>query len=215
VHCHGTYDPVGVGEECMDPQDPDRGSDWWQRIVAAGRRDDGTLPDPYPHGSTPDGELPIDRALDERDVTGDLDGYEHAPRAIIRRDPRDIDAHAHLGHLYLSMADGTDDNIVQPPPDQRQRQAWLRTAVGHYHTAIAVGEMALPDPYSGLLRWGWLDNRPFFRALRGMALALWRLHRYHHAEQILLNMLWLNPTDNQGARDVLVEVRAHRPWTAT
>jgi hypothetical protein len=33
----------------------------------------------------------------------------------------------------------------------------------------------LPDPFGGFLTWGHLDNRPFFRALHGMALALWQL----------------------------------------
>jgi hypothetical protein len=66
-----------------------------------------------------------------------------------------------------------------------------------------------------LLVWAELDNRPFFRALHGMALALWRLRRFNEAEMVLLNMLWLNPTDNQGARMLLDDVRARRGWEDT
>jgi hypothetical protein len=62
---------------------------------------------------------------------------------------------------------------------------------------------------------GKLDNRPFFRALHGIALALWRLHRFEAAELVLLNMLWLNPMDNQGARALLPDVRAGRRWDDT
>lgn len=211
VDLRDSYDPVDVLDDTMDLDDPDRGSDWWARIVAGGRRDDGQLPSPYPPGSTPDGYLPIDGALGRRDATGDIHAYERELRAIIRREPRDIDAYAHLGHLYLHMADGT---VEQPPPDKRQRKTWYRTALGHYYTAVGVAELALPEPFTGLLRWAGLDNRPFFRALHGTALALWRMQRYQHAEQVLLNMLWLNPDDNQGARDVLTDVRACRPWTA-
>jgi hypothetical protein len=60
-----------------------------------------------------------------------------------------------------------------------------------------------------------LDNRPFFGALHGMALALWRLQRFEAAELVLLNVLWLNPTDNQGARALLPDVRAGRRWDDT
>jgi len=213
VRVRGSYDPVEIlGAVMADQDDPNAHTDWWQRVVAASTRDDCALADPYPPGSDPDGHLPIDRALDRRDATGDVDAYERTLRAIIRRDPRDIDAHAHLGNLYLDMADSTGPVTVTPPPDHRQQQAWLRTALGHYQTAVGVAELALPDPFSGLLAWAELDNRPFFRALHGMAVVLWRLRRFGPAEQVLLNMLWLNPMDNQGARMLLGPVREGRAW---
>jgi len=98
----GCYDPVDILGAAMDgdddpddPDDPDTGADWWRRVVAAGTRPDYALASPYPPGSDPDGYLPIDRALDRRDTTGDADAYEQALHAITRREPRDIDAHAH------------------------------------------------------------------------------------------------------------------------
>jgi hypothetical protein len=45
-----------------------------------------------------------------------------------------------------------------------------------------------------------------------MALALGRLHRFAAAERVLLNMLWLNAMDNQGARALLPDVRARHRW---
>jgi hypothetical protein len=45
-----------------------------------------------------------------------------------------------------------------------------------------------------------------------MALVLWRLGRFDPAELVLLNMLWLNPMDNQGARALLAPVRERRAW---
>jgi hypothetical protein len=110
------------------------------------------------------------------------------------------------------MADPTGTVTVNPPPDKQQRQARLRTALGHYQAAVGVAELALPDPFTGLLAWAELDNRPFFRALHGVALVLWRLNRFAPAEQVLLNMLWLNPMDNQGARALLHDVRARREY---
>ncbi|SRR6266545_3272355 len=108
------------------------------------------------------------------------------------------------------MADPTGDIVIEPAPSGQQRGAWLRTALGHYQTAVGVAELALPDPFIGFLRWAELDNRPFFRALHWMALALWRLHRFDAAELVLLNMLCHNPTDNQGARALLPDVHARR-----
>ncbi|MDQ7909091.1 hypothetical protein RB614_31670 [Phytohabitans sp. ZYX-F-186] len=213
VRVRGSYDPVEIlGAVMADQDDPDAATDWWQRVVAAGTRDDCALTDPYPPGSDPDGYLPIDRALDRRDATGDVDAYERTLRAITRREPRDIDAHAHLGNLYLDLADPTGTVTVTPPPDARQRQVWLRTALGHYQTAVGVAELALPEPFTGFLPWAELDNRPFSRAMHGLALTLWRLSRFDAAEQILLNMLWLNPMDNQGARMLLGPVREGRAW---
>ncbi len=51
------------------------------------------------------------------------------------------------------------------PAGERQRRSWLRSALGHYQTAVGVADLTLPDPYGGFLTWGHLDNRPFFRAL--------------------------------------------------
>jgi hypothetical protein len=48
--------------------------------------------------------------------------------------------------------------------------------------------------------------------LHGLAICLWRLRRYRAAETALLNLLWLNPDDNQGARFLLLDVRLRRRW---
>ncbi len=216
ARCRGDFDPVEtLGPVMADADDPDTGSDWWRRVVHAGARPDCALPDPYPPGSHPDGAVPIDAALDARDATGDIDTYEATLRAIVRREPRDIDAHAHLGHLYLDMTDPHSAITISPPPSDHDRHSWLRTALGHYQTAIGVAELALPDPFTGFLRWADLDNRPFGRAQHGLALALWRLGRFDGAQTALLNMLWLSPMDNQGARMLLADVRAHRRWEDT
>ena len=216
VRSWGERDPAETGAVMPAGSDDAAASGWWQRIAAAGPRPDCILPDPYPPGHSPDGYLPLDRALDQRDATGDTARYHRALEGIVRRAPRDIDAWAHLGNYYLDLAapDRTPPPGV-PPAGERQRRSWLRTALGHYQTAVSVAELALPDPFGGFLDWGHLDNRPFLRALHGMALALWQLDRVEEAEQTLLNMLWLNPADNQGARELLAAVRARTPWEDT
>lgn len=46
----------------------------------------------------------------------------------------------------------------------------------------------------------------------GYGLCLWRLDRFAEAEKIFQKILWLNPSDNQGARFVIDEVREKKSW---
>jgi hypothetical protein len=123
-------------------------------------------------------------------------GYRREAREMLRemltQDQRCIDAHAHLGNLVF------DRNPAG--------------ALVHYQTGTAVGERALPPRYSGLLSWGLVDNRPFLRSLHGMGLCLWRLGRAREAQTVFHTMLWLNPSDAQGARFNLQCVRAGLAW---
>jgi hypothetical protein len=57
-----------------------------------------------------------------------------------------------------------------------------------------------------------MDNRPFLHCIKGYGLCLWRLGRFKAAEQIFTRMLWLNPSDNQGARFFLDEVKSGITW---
>lgn len=213
VRSWGERDPAETGAVMPAGSGDGAASGWWQRVAAAGARPDCILPGPYPPGRSPDGYLPLDRALDQRDATGDTARYHRALEGIVRREPRDIDAWAHLGNYYLDLA--APDRTPPPgfpPAGERQRRSWLRTALGCYQTAVSVAELALPDPFVGFLAWDHLDNRPFLRALHGMALALWQLDRFEEAGQTLLNMLWLNPADNQGTRELLAAVRDRIAW---
>jgi hypothetical protein len=98
----------------IDDNDHEADGAWWPRVAAAGVRDDVALPCPYPPHAEPDpdGYLPIDRALEHRDDTGDVGAYEQALRRIVAAEPGDVDAHAHLGNLYLSMADPASTGLV-------------------------------------------------------------------------------------------------------
>jgi len=61
---------------------------------------------------------------------------------------------------------------------------------------LRIGELSLGSLADGLLPWGWLDNRPFLRCLRGFGLCLWRLEQFEEAERVFDRLLWLNPADN-------------------
>jgi tetratricopeptide (TPR) repeat protein len=48
--------------------------------------------------------------------------------------------------------------------------------------------------------------------MHGYGLCLWRLGQFDQAERLFDRMFWLNPSDNQGARLLLSEVRAKSAW---
>ena len=56
------------------------------------------------------------------------------------------------------------------------------------------------------------ENRPYLRCMHGYGLCLWRLRRFEEAERVFERMLWLNPSDNQGARFLIDQARAKIAW---
>ncbi|MEO3976975.1 hypothetical protein [Streptomyces sp. CAU 1734] len=211
----GQGDPAARDGEDLDiapgPQkDTEIAARWWLEQLA----EDGVLPrfrmpDPYPGRA----ELPLDAALDTMRATGDVDGYEDELRRVVAAEPRDVDAYAHLGSLALQRHDGDFGDLISwVGPTTAERRRHLKEALAWYEAAVAVGEASLPMIFHGRLPWSETDNRPFLRAVQGLALTLWRLGRFNSAERVLLTLLYLNPNDNQGAREVLADVRAHRRW---
>lgn len=75
-----------------------------------------------------------------------------------------------------------------------------------------LGELSLGDRFENVLPWGHINNRPFLRSMYGYGLCLWRLGRFDETECVFDRMLWLNPSDNQGVRFLIEDVRARRAW---
>ena len=71
---------------------------------------------------------------------------------------------------------------------------------------------ALGSDFADVLPWGLIDNRPYLRCLHGYGLCLWKFKRFDEAAAVFSRMLWMNPSDNQGARFNLFEVRARTAW---
>ncbi len=111
---------------------------------------------------------------------------------LCQADLRCLDAHAHLGNFAFDLR----------PKD----------AIRHYEVGVRVGELSLIPDFDGLLPWGRIDNRPFLRCMHGYGLCLWRLTRFEEAERVFDRMLWLNPSDNQGVRFLIGEVREKTAW---
>ena len=111
---------------------------------------------------------------------------------LLSADLRCLDAHAHLGNLAF-------DHEVEK-------------AIRHYEVGVRIGELSLGENFEGLLPWGHINNRPFLRCLNGYGLCLWRLGRFKEADAVFTRMLWLNPTDNQGVRFLIDDVRKGEAW---
>jgi hypothetical protein len=85
-------------------------------------------------------------------------------------------------------------------------------ALRHYRVGEAIGNLTLGAGFDGVLHWGLTDNRPYLRCLHGVGICQWRLGDAKAAAETLTRMLWLNPSDNQGARFNLADVQAGRSW---
>lgn len=103
---------------------------------------------------------------------------------LISEAPWFVDGHAHLGFTLLE--DGKTKKALE---------ALLK--------GIAIAEKALPEGYTGTAMWGFLENRPYLRALHGAAFCYLQLRQRKKAVPFLEKILQYNPDDNQGVRYML------------
>jgi hypothetical protein len=166
--------------------------EWAQPIIARGPRPAFEMEQVLP-GEDPD-EPDTDPILESNDLkdSGDLTGARAALMKLCEADLRCLDAHAHLGNLAFDHAP--------------------KEAIRHYEAGLRIGELSLGRAFEGVLPWGLVDNRPFLRCMKGFGLCLWRLGRFEEAQATFDRMLWLNPSDNQGVRFLVGDVRARLRW---
>ncbi len=127
-------------------------------------------------------------ALDILD-TGQIAQSERLLRSIIGECPEHIDALHHLA-------------IIQGERGKRQDSFLLE------QEAVKVGLNCFPKEFTlgvDLLEWGLLENRPFLRAYCGLGLEYQNRGEVEEARSIFLNLLAMNPNDNQGVRMLAVE----------
>ncbi len=164
---------------------------WVKRIIAGGVRQAFEMEQVIPGYDFADPECdPIGISNDLKDA-GNTRGAYQVLMELCAKDLRCLDAHAHLGNLEFGPA----------PPG-------VLMAARHYEIGFRIGELSLPAHFDGVLPWGHIDNRPFLRCMHGYGLCLWRLGQFAEASQIFDRMLWLNPSDNQGIRFLIDDIRA-------
>ncbi len=163
-----------TGEDLQSPFD---------QILASGKRCawemENILPGDDPHAP----DCPIGVGIDMMD-TGDWYGAVKHMKSLIQQDQRCLDAYAHLGTWYFEYGNPHE----------------LNTAKNYYKTGVAIGLKSIGDNANDVFPWGFIDNRPFFRCLHGLGLCFYRQNRPTEAFTIFSKMVWLNPSDNQGAR---------------
>lgn len=161
-------------------------------VIAGGPRLQFEFEQILPGGENLDAPDPILDSIELRD-SGQPARARAVLEGLIEWDARCLDAYAHLGVLAFD----------EDEPAEAQT---------HYATGVRIAESSLPDGFGGVLSWGRIDNRPFLRCLHGLTLSTWRLEQHTEAEALCRALLWLNPADNQGARDLLGEIAAGALW---
>ncbi|MDW7656203.1 MAG: tetratricopeptide repeat protein [Bacillota bacterium] len=187
-------DPLGQ----WDPRDEYWGEaerpvdDWAQPIINYGSRPRFEMEQVIP-GEDPDDPFsdPVTQSNNLKNA-GDFAAALKILTDLCQADLRCLDAHAHLGNYLFDVH--------------------LPASIRHYEVGLRIGELSLGEDFNGVLSWGCVDNRPFLRCMHGYGLCLWRLGNYDDALQVFQRMLWLNPSDNQGIRFIIDEVRMKKAW---
>jgi len=188
LHDQGEWDP----EEEYWGEEGEPIEEWAKPIIARGRRPAFELEQVIPGADPEDFDSDPIIEASELHAAGDRGKARALLMAMLAEDLRCLDAHAHLGNFEF---------------DHRPEQA-----VRHYEMGMKIGVLSLGKEFDGVLPWGLIDNRPFLRCMSGLGLCWWRLGHTREAAAIFRKMLWLNPSDNQGARFNLAAVEAGRTW---
>jgi len=185
-------------EDLWDPADHYWGEgglaheDWQKPIVIWGPRESYEMEQVIP-GDDPESLDfdPISKAA-ELNRAGEREEARRLFNEMLVQDLRCIDAHNHLGVMAFDNHPGV--------------------AIQHFEMGYRIGQLSLGDNFIGLLPWGRFDNRPFLRCMHSYGLCLWRFNRHEEAMAIFEQMLWFNPTDNQGIRSIIPDLRNGDSW---
>lgn len=192
----GVWDPYQEWAEVLDQEPLADLPDWLRGFLNEGPRPEYEMEQIIP-GEDPDEMYdPIVEAA-ELDSAGYYREAYDLLFECLKEDLRCIDAYVHLGLFRLGDA---------------QTEWSAKWAIKCYEAGVRVGEQALPLGFDGVLPWGWLDNRPFLRALHGFGLCQWRLGRFEEAGETLRRIFRFDPGDSLGVRFILPAVEAKEDY---
>lgn len=141
--------------------------------------------------------VPLDRLWEAQELT--FDAYDTpSARRRVEVVKQALARHPWCGDAYGILA-------AEAPPDSAFAiHLWrLAGAAAEFAIRAELGEDAF-ETCEGEF-WGLLETRPYMRARAGLSNALWRRGEREAAVAIDLELLRLNPNDNQGARYVVAD----------
>lgn len=112
---------------------------------------------------------------------GELEQAKQILKRIISDDPHFIDGFSLLGDVM--MATGSQKEGFE-----------------YHQKAVEVGEKIIPASFEGRIQWGFIENRPFLRALYSHAYDLFTQQQLQESIGRFEEILHYNPNDHQGVR---------------
>ncbi|MCW9705796.1 tetratricopeptide repeat protein [Fodinibius salsisoli] len=109
---------------------------------------------------------------------------EEIYKTVIDKDPEFIDAYVSLG--YIDRKIGNHEK-----------------AYNIFQKGYEIGNQLIPEKFNGEIIWGFIDNRPFLRAVKGLGLSSLSTGKPEEAIELFQSLLNFNSNDNQGVRYLL------------
>lgn len=140
-------------------------------------------------------------ALDEESTPEEVAAYEKSAKPVAGRyiNPRCLDDYViHAYQLMESIGMHEDNPDWELGTDTKSATVY-QDALDWAQAAVVVLQQSLPWPFTGVLPYPQIDNRPVHRALFAYALLLDAKSK-RNAKPWFRAMLYMNPEDNMGAR---------------
>ncbi len=167
----------------------------YDKILAAGKRPAWELENILPDDALEEFDCPIGVGIDILE-SGDWEGAIRHMKGLLKKDERCLDAYAHLGNWFFEYGEPSE----------------LNKAKNFYKTGVAIGLKSIGNKIDDVFPWGLINNRPFSRCLHGLGLCYYRQKKPTDALSTFTKMLWLNPSDNQGARFLVNDLVSGLSW---
>lgn len=155
---------------------------------------------------------PFDRRLMEREMARLIGGEATAGTSAKLQQAQELtyqameaptpDKARKLAHQALKICpDCADAHVLLA-----ELAASVSDALALYEQGVAAGRRSLAKEWEEIQGhfWDYLPTRPFLRAMQGQADCLWGIGRRDESIATYLEMLTLNPDDNQGIRDIVM-----------
>lgn len=136
------------------------------------------------------GETPRDAAIEQAEDLVDQ-ALEASPAKAKKLARQALEAWPDCAEAYVILAENASS---------------VSEALPLYEQGVAAGRRALADEWDEIQGnfWSYLPTRPFLRALAGFADTLWGIGRRDESAERSIELLTLNPNDNQGFRMVAI-----------